>query len=82
MSEPVCGRVGCEKPLPEVAVRHGDPFCSSACARIEFGDLTAEQAAVEATLSRRGGEGADAGWRLKASVAYENAYGKKPRRRG
>lgn len=26
-----CGRHGCKKPLPPIAVKHGDPFCSNVC---------------------------------------------------
>lgn len=28
---------GCGRPLPVVAVEHGDPYCSSECARLAAG---------------------------------------------
>lgn len=37
MRTPTCARRGCPKPLPAIAVREQDPFCSAACARTHHG---------------------------------------------
>lgn len=37
MRRKTCKRDGCSKPLPPIAVSHGDPYCSTGCARIERG---------------------------------------------
>jgi endogenous inhibitor of DNA gyrase (YacG/DUF329 family) len=48
-----CAREGCGKEVPVVAQRHGDPFCSSACFRVDFGTKTLEEAAHEAMMTDR-----------------------------
>ena len=32
-----CARHGCQKPLPDRAIWHGDPFCSNTCASRHHG---------------------------------------------
>lgn len=32
-----CALDGCSKPVPEIAQAHGDPYCSTGCARIARG---------------------------------------------
>jgi hypothetical protein len=39
----VCLRTGCKNKLPELAVAHGDSFCSSACARQHHGLVEREK---------------------------------------
>lgn len=74
-----CARPGCDKPLPEVAVRHGDPFCSAACSKVHHGIITEAQAADSANRSARGLLGAEAGWRPHAEASYALAEKKKRR---
>ncbi len=33
----ICFQPECDKPLPEVAIKHEDPFCSSVCCREYYG---------------------------------------------
>lgn len=37
LSEHTCARPECRKKLPELAVKHEDPYCSTQCCRIERG---------------------------------------------
>lgn len=32
-----CARDGCDKPVPDIAQTHGDPYCSTGCLRITRG---------------------------------------------
>lgn len=34
-----CARLGCGKPVPSLALRHGDPHCSTLCAKIAYGTV-------------------------------------------
>jgi endogenous inhibitor of DNA gyrase (YacG/DUF329 family) len=66
----ICALEGCSKEVPVVAIRHGDPYCSSTCFKVAFGSKTAEEAKHDAMMSERAmGDGN--GFRRQAEASWK-----------
>lgn len=51
-----CARRGCQKTVPRIALRHGDPYCSRPCAEVAYGMITSRDAERSRMMARRGQE--------------------------